>query len=135
MACQLATVNAVNLAQFERRIRAANAPHIHFRTKLFDILAHGFRCADILQHIAFQAFFLKEIVRHQADNQVGADEATLLVDEHHAVGIAVVDNAHIGFLALHKCLNVSAVSFDERIRLVVWEGAVECVVDVSRRIS
>ena len=65
-------------------------------------------------------------------DEVGADEASFLVDEGDAVGVAVEEQADVAFLFLYQGLDLLLCVGFQRVGLVVGEVAVQGVVDVMR---
>ena len=64
---------------------------------------------------------------HHGDDEVGCHETGLVVDEHHAVGIAVIDYAEVGAGLCHQLLERLHVLGNQRVGLVIREVAVDGV--------
>ena len=127
MSGQLAAPDTVDLAQFRGGEGAAHLPGVHLASHRFEVLAHGLGRADVLQDDALEAALVHIVAAHQGDEEVGGDEAALLVHEDHAVRISVVDDAGVGLYFPDKVLEGNHVRFDQRVGLMVRETAVHRV--------
>ena len=109
---------------------------MELHAELGEELAHGLGAADFLEDArSLLAALLDEVLGHQGDHEVGSHELGLLVHEHHAVGVAVIDDADIGLLAGDELLEGLDVLGYERVGLVVRETAVDLVEDVCGAVA
>ena len=131
MAGDFAAPDAAQLAKLRRSVGAAHPPHGDSRSQRLQIFGNGLGTADVFQDDALLPFFLDEILAQQRDDQVGRNETARLVDEHHAVGITVVDDADITFVRDDQFLQVNHIFGLEGIGLVVRETAVEGIVEIT----
>ena len=129
---QLAAVAAVQLAEFQGGVGTTHTPGLHLGLVLVEVFLYGTRAADVLQNNALLLLLADEVVAQEGDDEVGADETALLVDEGDAVGVAVEEQADVAFLLFHQSLDLLLGIGFQRIGLVVGEVAVKVVVDVVR---
>ena len=125
MTGELTAPHTVNLTEFLGGKGAAHLPGFHGATHGGQVLTHGLGRTDILQDDALQAPFSHKVTAHEGNHEVRADETALLVNEHHAVCVSVVDNAGIGLYFLDLLFQGEAVLLDERVGLVVGEAAIQ----------
>ena len=134
MACKLAAEDAVLLADLHLGVGVSDLPCDDLGgTDLLEILGSGAGGADVYKN---RAFLPGKVVHAQdAGDVVRLDEAAALIDEHHAVCIAVVDDSAVGAVLLHCFHDLGAVLNIERIGLVSGEGTIHGVVDVFRVVA
>ena len=74
-------------------------------------------------------FLLSIWIDDHGGRHVAADEGALLVDQEHAVGVAVERDAEVALVLDHRALQIENVLRLDRIGLVVGEGAIELEVE------
>ena len=132
MPSEFAAVAAVQFPEFQGGVGSAHTPGLHLGLIAVEVFLDGTRAADVLQDDAFLLLFADEVVTQEGNDEVGADETSLLVDEGDAVGIAVEEQADVTLFFQHQGLDLFLGVGLQRVRLMVGEVTIQGVVDVMR---
>ena len=126
VARKLSAPEAVDFAELGCGEGTADAPGVEFGAVLLQILPYRLGGTDFLEHAGVLLSALDaEVEGHHGDDEVGCHETGLVVDEHHAVGIAVIDYAEVGAGLCHQLLERLHVLGNQRVGLVIREAAVD----------
>ena len=127
--------DSVDLAEFPGGKGAAHLPCLHPDAHRFEELAHGLRAPDVLKHQTLLSPLLHEILSEHCDDQVRRHKVSFIIDEHHPVGITVIDHTDIGPGLPDQSFERLDILVDERVRLVVREGSVDFIEYVGMTVT
>ena len=109
-----------------RRECTAYAPCVHIGVIFLQILPYRLGRTDFLEHAGvLLSALVAEILGHHGNHQVGSHKTGLVVHEHHAVCIAVVDDTDICAALGNQVFKRLHVLGNQRVRLVIGEAAVD----------
>ena len=104
--------------------------HQRLAAVLADDVLHGIARADVVENRRAGTLH-QERFGEQCRHEIPGDELAGAVDEEAAIGITIPGDADVGLLLHHALDDVAAILFDERVGLVVGEGAIH--VEAERR--
>ena len=96
VSCKLAAEDRSKLAKLVLGERMTDFPHMNLGAKAFEVLDRRTTGSDVYKNSAF--LFFEVIDAQQTGDIIGLEKAPVLIEEHDAIGIAVVDDSDIAFV-------------------------------------